>query len=136
MKPRITAVVITAVLLGAFAAASAQTQAPVAATPENAAAFMGDWTISATGQYGPVTMSVTLKVADGKVVGELTDQTGKHQAADISKVGPALFFGYVFDYQGMPIDAEMTLTPKDKTVEVYLSMANGAAEFTGTATKK
>jgi hypothetical protein len=132
-----TGVAVLAVLLSAFVATSAQTEPKaVPATPENAAAFLGEWTVTANGQYGPLSMGVTLKVAEGKVVGELTAQTGKHTLADISKVGNALYFGYVFDYQGMPIDTGVTLTPKDKTVEAYIAMAGGAAEFTGTATKK
>jgi hypothetical protein len=131
-----TAVVAIAIVMSALVAPNAQQPTAVPATPDNAAPFMGDWTISATGQYGPLTMGVSLKVAEGKVVGELTDQTGKHTLSDISKVGNALTFGYVFDYQGMPIDASVTLSPNEKTIDAYVSMAAGAAQFSGTATKK
>jgi hypothetical protein len=36
----------------------------------------------------------------------------------------------------MPIDAVITLTPNDKTVDAALDFANGAAQFVGTAAKK
>lgn len=128
--------IIALTLLGAVTV-SAQTQPAVApATPDNAAAFLGDWTVSANGSYGPVTMSVTLKAAEGKVVGEVADQNGKHTVTDVSKSGTSLTLSYVFDYQGNPIDAVVTLTPNDKTIDAFLDFAGGAAQFTGTATKK
>ena len=124
-------------LLSAVVAASAQNQpASTPATPENAASFLGEWTINATGSYGPVNMAVTLKATEGKVVGEVADANGKHAITTLTKSGSSVVFGYVFDYQGMPIDAVVTLTPKDKTVDAYLEFASGAAQFSGTATKK
>ena len=80
-------------------------------------------------------MTVTVKAAEGKVVGEVADPNGKH-TADVSKSGTSLVLSYVFDYQGNPIDAVITLTPNEKAVAANLDFAGGAAQFTGTATKK
>ena len=125
------------ILMGAVLAAAGQGQpASVPATPDNAAVFLGDWTINANGSYGPIAMAVTVKTADGKVVAELTDQNGKHAISDVTKSGTSLVLGYAFDYQGQAIDAVVTLTPNDKTVDALLDFAGGAAQFTGTATKK
>jgi len=55
---------------------------------------------------------------------------------DVGKSGTSLGLAYVFDYQGMPINTVVTLTPNDKQVDAMLDFANGAAQFTGTATKK
>ena len=127
--------IAAAVLVSAVVAASARDQTATPATPENAAAFLGEWAISANGSYGPIAMAVIVKAADGKVVGEVADPNGKH-TADASKSGTSLVLSYVFDYQGNPIDAVITLTPNEKAVAVNLDFAGGAAQFTGTATKK
>jgi hypothetical protein len=71
-----------------------------------------------------------------RLVGEAEDTNGKHPLGDMSKSASSLVVYYAFDYQGMPIDAVITLTPNDKTVDAVLDFANGAAQFVGTATKK
>jgi hypothetical protein len=113
--------------------------ATVPATADNAASFLGEWTITASStSYGNTTMTLTLKAADGKVAGEAADTNGRHPFTDVSKSGDSLIAAYAFDYQGTAVDAIVTLTPneKDKTVDAYLDFANGAALFVGTATKK
>lgn len=138
MRRVYSAIVAIGVLMAAAVAVSAQNQpAPTPATPENVQSFLGDWTITASsGSYGDTTLAMTLKVTDGKVVGEVSDTNGKHVLADVSKSGASLVASYFFDYQGMSIDAVVTLTPNDKKVDAYLDFANGAAQFVGTATKK
>lgn len=132
----VSSAIVAAVLMGAALAAAGRDQAAsTPATPENTAPFHGEWTISANGSYGPITMTVTVKAADGKVVGEVVDPNGKH-TAEASKSGTSLVLSYVFDYQGNPIDAVITLTPNEKAVAANLDFAAGAAQFTGTATKK
>ena len=129
-----------AVLQVSAPAANGQAQpAPVPATAENAAAFLGEWTINASStSYGNTTMTLTLKATDGRVAGEAADTNGRHPLTDVSKSGESVVAVYAFDYQGTPVDAVVTLTPneKDKTIEAYLDFANGAALFVGTATKK
>jgi hypothetical protein len=124
------------VLVSVVVAAGGRDQAAsTPATPENTTAFHGEWAISANGSYGPISLTVIVKAAEGKVMGEVADPNGTH-TADVSKSGTSLVLSYVFDYQGNPIDAVITLTPNDKAVAVNLDFAGGAAQFTGTATKK
>jgi hypothetical protein len=128
--------IVATALTGAVLSAGGRIQAAsTPATPENTAAFLGEWTVNATGSYGPISMTVTLKAAEGKVVGEVADPNGKHEA-DVAKSGTSVVLSYVFDYQGNPIDAVVTLTPKDNLVAVNLDFAGGAAQFVGTAAKK
>ena len=131
-----SATVLSVMLVCAVSLAAQGQAKPVAATPENAAAFLGDWIITAKGSYGDLTVNLTLKAADGKVAGEASDTNGKHAIGDVAKSGNSLVASYVFDYQGMPIDAVITLTPNDKNVDAALDFANGAAQFVGTAAKK
>jgi hypothetical protein len=135
MRIAIAAVVLGMLLTGPVAASSRQGAAqPVPATPQNAAAFVGDWTVDA----GDASLTLSVKVVEGKLVGEVTAQTGTHAVETMSIAGPSLVLGYNFDYQGMAIDSVVTLTPNDKTktIDVLLDFANGAAQFPGTATKK
>ena len=115
----------------------AQEPAAVAATPESAATFLGEWTLDANGNYGPATFVLTLKAAEGKVVGEITSAAAPKQAiADITKAGANLFLRYVMDYQGMPVNVIIRLTPAEGKVAADLDFADGAAQMSGTATKK
>jgi hypothetical protein len=125
-----------AALMSAIVAAGGRDQAAATpATPENTSVFHGEWAVSANGSYGPIALTVMVKAAEGKVVGEVADPNGKH-TADVSKSGTSLVLSYVFDYQGNPIDAVITLTPGENAVAASLDFAGGAAQFTGTATKK
>ena len=133
------AAVITLLWIAATPSASAQNDSKASpATPQNAAAFVGEWTITAKGSYGDIAATLMLKAADGKLAGEITDTNGKHQLSDVSKSGDSVVGYYVFDYNGMPIDAVVTLAPneKEKRTDAYFDMANGAAQFVGTAIKK
>jgi hypothetical protein len=130
---------VAAAALSMAAVLSADTQdqpKAVPATPENVASFLGEWTITANGSYGEANEALTLKVADGKVTGDISDANGQHALTSISTSGTNLVFTYVFDYQGMTIDAVVTLTPNEKKVDAVLDFASGAAQFVGTATKK
>ena len=135
---RIIAIVATLALLVGGGDLTAQAQAPaVAATPENAAAFLGDWTLDATGNYGPASFVITLKALDGKVVGDIASaNTGKQAITDVTRAGASLLLRYVLDYQGMPVNVIIRLTPADGKVAADLDFADGAAQMTGTATKK
>jgi hypothetical protein len=115
----------------------AQEPPPAAATPETASTFLGDWTLDANGQYGPATFALTLKTAEGKVVGEISSQTSPKQAiADVTKAGTSLVLRYVLDYQGMPVNVIIRLTPAEGKITADFDFADGAAQMAGTATKK
>jgi hypothetical protein len=136
MKRVALTTVIAALTLMVPAAAAQNQPVSTPATPENITSFLGEWTINASGSYGNATLQATLKVADGKVAGEVSDTNGKHAMTDVWRSGTSIGFAYVFDYQGMPINTVVTLTPNDKQVDAMLDFANGAAQFVGTATKK
>ena len=111
--------------------------APAAGTPENAAAFLGDWTIAAQGPNGPSTFELSIKTDAGKVAAEIaSDQMAKQAIATILKTATGLVLKYGFDYQGMAIPAVVTLTPAGDKVGVQIDFADGAYVLEGTATKK
>jgi hypothetical protein len=138
MKRLFRAIAATATLfiLALPPVAEAQGKA-IPATPDNIASFLGDWTITArSSSYGEATVTLHLKVTDGKVVGEASDANGKHTLTDVSKYGSSLVATYLFDYQGSTLDAVVTLTAGDKGVDASIEFASGAAQFVGTAVKK
>ena len=120
---------------------NAQAPAPVPvaveATPENAAAFVGDWVLNGTGQNGPTTFALNIGAVGGKLLGEISGEAVPRQIVNgLSKVGDALTLRYDFDYQGMAIPVVLTLTPADGKVSMAMDFAQGAYQMTGTATKK
>jgi len=119
------------------AAQGAPTAPPAAATPENAAPFLGDWTLSGQGQNGPATFALTIKNDSGKVLAEISSDMMPRQAvSDITRFGPALVLRYDFDYQGMPIPVVLTLTPGNGAIAMSMSFADGAYQMDGSAAKK
>jgi len=86
---------------------------------------------------GPASFVLTLKVADEKVVGELSSEVlAKTAVTDITKRGNVVVLRYSFDYQGMPIPATVALTPDGETLSVVFDFADGAFTMNGKATKK
>jgi hypothetical protein len=130
----VSAIVIQAVLTTAASAQTAASATP--ATAENAAAFLGDWTISGSGPNGSVTFALTIKADAGKVVGEISGEVMARQTiTDISKSPTSLLLAFSFDYQGNPVGVALTLTPADGKVGVNMDFASGAYVVVGGATK-
>ena len=130
---------LVAGMVGIGVAAQTPAPAPAAtpATPENAATFMGDWTLSGNGANGPANFALTVKPDKGKVVAEIVmAQQGTQAVTDLSKVGASLVLRYSFDYQGMPIPVILSLTPNGDKVDMEMDFASGAYQVAGTATKK
>ena len=117
---------------------AAQTPAaPVAATPENAAAFIGDWTLSAEGANGPATFALSVKNDAGKVAGEISSEMqAKTPITDVWKGANNLILKYNFDYQGMAVPVVITLTPSGDKIDAQFDFADGAYQMLGSATKK
>ena len=128
-----TFVLLSALVIGLVSTALAQ---PVAATPGNAASFIGDWTVSAEGQQGPVQIPLTIKVDAGKVVASLSMGGQGTQISDITVNGKTLILKYTFDYQGNGIDAAVSLTQAGDKVTAEIAFAGGAYTMSGTAEKK
>ena len=107
-------------------------------TPEQAAPFIGDWTLTMQGPNGPGTFAVSLKVEKDKVVGEVSsDQLPKLPVTSISIADKSLVLGYTFNWEGNAVEAVITLTPgaEGKTA-AQIDFAGGAYVMTGTAVKK
>lgn len=107
-------------------------------TPQQAAPFIGDWTLALQGPNGPGTFAVSLKVEKDKVVGEVSsDQLPKLPVTSISMADKNLVLGYSFNWEGNPVEAVITLTPgtEGKTA-AQIDFAGGAYVMTGTAVKK
>lgn len=133
-----TVALLFTVVIGLISTAGAGlSQSPAAATPENAASFIGDWTLSAKGDQGPAQFGLSIKAEEGKVVGSIAmGQQGSQPITDITLNGKTLVLRYDFDYQGMPIDAVVSLTPDGDKVALQVAFAGGAYSMSGTAEKK
>ena len=129
---------LSMVVIGLISTAAAGfSQTPAAATPENAASFIGDWTLSAQGDQGPAQFALSMKVEEGKVVGSIAmGQQAGQPITDITLNGKTLVLKYNFDYQGMPIDTVISMTPNGDKVALEVAFAGGAYSMSGTAEKK
>jgi hypothetical protein len=117
-------------------AAPAAASVPIAATPENAAFFLGDWTLTAEGVNGPATFAVSVKADEGKVTADISSETQPRQAiTDVSKNDTSLILRYTFDYQGMAVPVVVSMKPAEDKTGVQLDFADGAYQMVGTAAK-
>jgi hypothetical protein len=135
--PRLAHAIVALVFASLPVTAAAQSgTALVPATPDNAAAFLGNWTLNGTGANGPASFALTVKTEAGKVLAEISGPQMPRQAiADISKASTALVLAFNFDYQGQPIPVALTLTPAEGKIGVYMDFAAGAYILEGGATK-
>ena len=120
-----------------FLPAAALAQAATAATPENAASFIGDWTLSLEGGMGASQAALSIKVDAGKLVGSISNAGQQGQPIQaFSLSGKALVMSYAFDYNGSSIDTTVTLTPSGDKTAAEMSFAGGAYVMSGSAEKK
>jgi hypothetical protein len=106
-------------------------------TPAQAAPFVGEWKLTLQGDLGPGTFDVSIKVQNQKVLGQIS---GENQAlqpiTEISTTEKNLVLSYSFSYEGMTVDAVVTLMPQaDGKTSAQIAFASGAYVMTGTATK-
>ena len=133
--PRLFHAIVALVFASLTVTAAAQS-ALVPATPDNAAPFLGNWTLNGTGANGPASFALSVKAEGGKVLAEISGpQMPRQPIADISKAATALVLAFSFDYQGQPIPVALTLTPADGKIGVYMDFAAGAYILEGGATK-
>ena len=113
-------------------------QARQAATPADAAPFVGDWTLTLQGQNGPGNFDLSVKVESEKVVAEIaSEMLPKQPITHIMMADKTLVLGYSFTWEGNPVEAIVSLTPaaEGKTT-AQIDFAGGAYVMTGTAAKK
>src|SRR5262245_36027409 len=85
-------------------------QAGTQVSPADAAAFLGDWTLTLQGPNGPGVFDLTVKVEKEKVVGEISNQQMPTQPiSDVSKVDKSLMLSYSFTWEGNPVGAVVSL---------------------------
>jgi hypothetical protein len=110
-----------------------------AVTPADAAPFLGTWTLTLDTPQGAFEQTLTLKDADGKVVGEITSamQAGAQPIDNISKSGSDLVLKFQGEFQGNAFQAAITLTPDgaDKA-NVTFDVMDGQFVMQGTGARK
>jgi hypothetical protein len=138
---RFLAVPALALSLTTAAGAVAQQPAPAPAAqagplkPADAAAFLGDWTLTMESPMGPAAIALSIKAESEKVVGEISsDMMPKTAITAIEKSGANLVLKYDFSYEGNAVPVVVTLTPGDK-IGASMDFAGGAFQMNGTATK-
>ena len=131
-------------LVGAVAAA-VLVFAPLSASAQNSVAtadakdFVGTWTISLESPQGAFEQSLAIKDVGGKLAAEISNQMqpGAIAISEIAKSGPDLVLKFSGDFQGMPFDASITLTPDGANkAKASMDIMNGAFVMAGAATKK
>ena len=117
--------------------ASAAAQSSVATA--EAAAFVGNWTISVDSPQGPLEQSIDIKDASGKLSALLTSPVapGPTEITDISKAGSDLVLKFAGEFQGQPFTAAITLAPEgDDKAKVTFDVMDGMFVMAGTGAKK
>jgi hypothetical protein len=139
----LTATVVSGAALSAQTAAAPTAAMPdagtaAALTPEQAAPFLGTWTINAESPMGPASFALALTTRDGKVVADISsDQMADTPITDITKSADgSVLLRYTFDYQGNGVDAEVTLRPPTgDTMKVSFAFAQGQFTMDGNGTR-
>lgn len=142
MRRSVFLAAVLGVLVCAGAVGQARTPAAVAQAAQvsvkDAEPFLGDWTLTMNGQNGPGVFALKLKSDGTKVTGEISsDQMALTPINDVTKTEKSLVLRYQFDYNGMPVDTVVTMTPgADDKMAVAFDFAGGAYQMEGTGAKK
>jgi hypothetical protein len=122
----------------ALALSTPAAQAPAAVTPAQAAPFIGDWTLTLQGPNGPGAFGLAVKVANDKVVGEISNEMMPQQTiTDVSLADKSLLLSYSFTWEGNQVGAVVSMTPGEgDKMAARIDFAGGAYVMDGTAAKK
>jgi hypothetical protein len=111
--------------------------APVEATPQNAAAFLGEWDLSGQGTNGPASFTLSLKTQAETLAAVLTNSNDEPQTVnEVSMAGTSLSLSVTFYNSGNGYPAVLTLTPSGDKILMHIEVAGGLAQVDGTAKKK
>ena len=111
--------------------------APVKATPQNAAAFVGEWDLSGQGSNGPASFTLSIKPQGETLTAALANSDDVPQAVnEVSMVGSALSLSVTFMNSGNEYPSVISLTPSDDKILMHIEVSNGLAQLDGTAKKK
>jgi hypothetical protein len=110
--------------------------APVAATPEQAAPFVGDWVTTLDAPPGPMAFTIGVKIDAGKVVASVgNDMMGVSPVTDVSLSGKSLVLRYSVDMMGNTAPVAVFLTPDGAKLKTDFSFMDGQFELSGVASK-
>jgi hypothetical protein len=110
--------------------------APVKATPQNAAAFVGEWDLGGEGSNGPALFTLSIKPQGQTLTAVLTKEDVPQTVNEISMVGSSLSLDVTFIDSGSEYPALVALTPSGDRVVLHIEVAGGLAQLDGTAKKK
>ena len=117
-------------------AAAPAAPAPVAATPETAKAFLGDWIATVDAPPGPVQFAFNIKVENNAVVAVINNEMmGSNTAKDLFIDGKALLIKYTADMMGNAAPISLWLTPDQDKLKTDFSFMNGEFQMSGLASK-
>jgi hypothetical protein len=105
----------------------------------DAAPFLGEWVLTLEGANGPGKFNLSLRVEDDAVTGDIgSEQLATQKFTSISKnAGKGLSLAFAFPYEGMTVDAIVSLVPgTEGKMDAGIDFAGGAYTMSGTATKK
>lgn len=126
-----------AVLLVLLVPASASSQDGVSAA--DAGPFLGDWVLTLEGAQGPGKFNLSLRLENDLVVGDIgSEQLATQKFTSITKnEGKGLSLSFSFPYEGMTVDAIVSLVPASEgKMDAGIDFAGGAYTMSGTAAKK
>lgn len=129
-RARMVALLATALSLS-LSASAAHAQVATSAARD----FVGTWDVAFQGDQ-PVTVVLLISDIDGQLAATADMMEMSNTVRSIRKQDTALVLAYDIDYQGMPVDVTITLTPGDEGVAARLSAAQGQYTVMGTAVKR
>ena len=102
---------------------------------DDAAPFLGDWTLKFESPQGPIQTKLKVTSDGGKVTGELNGDLGIAKSTESSKVEKALKLQFTLELAGMTLPGSITLTPDAGKFKATFDVMNGAFTVDGDATK-
>ena len=105
-------------------------------TREQAAPFLGEWTIRTSSPFGPATYLLSLTSAGDTIRGTVkTANQPDVVVTNIRSAQKSLVLTYRSEFAGTPIPTVLILTPAGSDLRVDFSMMDGQFEMSGTGTK-
>jgi hypothetical protein len=134
----VQAIAVVAALVLFPLGAVAQPAGVAALATAEAAAFIGNWTLTLESPQGAFAQTLVIKDADGHVQAEISNELQPDAVAitDISKAGDDLVLRFTGDFQGQPFNATITMTPDgDKKAKVSFDVMDGQFVMEGDGVK-
>jgi hypothetical protein len=127
----------TAASIVAFVLAAALGQPARGITAEQAAPFLGSWTVStSSAATGSQTVEVSItRPSEGVRATIKAPNQPESEASNVRLSGRSLLISYNTNYPGMTIPTVLILTPDGAGMRADMSILDGQLEMSGTATK-